>query len=306
MSLAKITLDLYRELDDKDQARFFAALLAEFSPDPGAGARRGEGVCGGAVGRQPGATQHRRRASAPGTAAAAEPGAGRHRHDPAHARAAAGIETRADRARRRRLGFASPAVVVVQSGLPADRSRGLAHARLSAGADHRARGGARDSRVERPAPAARGRRAVLRLLPSRAARRAADFPRGGADGPDGRLGAAVARCAIHIQRSEQGDDRRLLLDQQLPAGLARHIPRQLPHQERGRCAVEGVSAAQGVLHAVADPRLRRLARLAAQGARHRAIRPAGAGVEGRRRERSAPTSPRSPATRRVPSGAWRR
>jgi malonyl-CoA decarboxylase len=34
VSLAKITLDLYRELDDKEQARFFSALLAEFSPDP--------------------------------------------------------------------------------------------------------------------------------------------------------------------------------------------------------------------------------------------------------------------------------
>jgi malonyl-CoA decarboxylase len=34
VSLAKITLDLYRNLDKKDQARFFAALLAEFSPDP--------------------------------------------------------------------------------------------------------------------------------------------------------------------------------------------------------------------------------------------------------------------------------
>ena len=34
VSLAKVTLDLYRELDKKKQARFFAALLAEFSPDP--------------------------------------------------------------------------------------------------------------------------------------------------------------------------------------------------------------------------------------------------------------------------------
>jgi malonyl-CoA decarboxylase len=34
VSLAKTTLDLYRELDSKEQARFFAALLAEFSPDP--------------------------------------------------------------------------------------------------------------------------------------------------------------------------------------------------------------------------------------------------------------------------------
>ena len=34
VSLAKITRDLYRELDRKGQERFFAALLAEFSPDP--------------------------------------------------------------------------------------------------------------------------------------------------------------------------------------------------------------------------------------------------------------------------------
>ena len=34
VSLAKATLDLYRELDRKEQQRFFAALLAEFSPDP--------------------------------------------------------------------------------------------------------------------------------------------------------------------------------------------------------------------------------------------------------------------------------
>ena len=34
VSLARITLDLYRELDRKEQARFFAALLTEFSPDP--------------------------------------------------------------------------------------------------------------------------------------------------------------------------------------------------------------------------------------------------------------------------------
>ena len=34
MSLATTTLDLYRALDRKDQARFLSALLAEFSPDP--------------------------------------------------------------------------------------------------------------------------------------------------------------------------------------------------------------------------------------------------------------------------------
>jgi len=34
VSLARTTLDLYRDLDKKDQARFFTAFLAEFSPDP--------------------------------------------------------------------------------------------------------------------------------------------------------------------------------------------------------------------------------------------------------------------------------
>src|SRR5947207_13281454 len=34
VSLAKTTLDLYGELDIKDQTRFFSALLAQFSPDP--------------------------------------------------------------------------------------------------------------------------------------------------------------------------------------------------------------------------------------------------------------------------------
>jgi malonyl-CoA decarboxylase len=34
VSLAKITLDLYGDLDKKEQARFFSRLLAEFSPDP--------------------------------------------------------------------------------------------------------------------------------------------------------------------------------------------------------------------------------------------------------------------------------
>jgi malonyl-CoA decarboxylase len=35
VALARSTLDLYRELDKKEQARFIAALLGEFSPDPG-------------------------------------------------------------------------------------------------------------------------------------------------------------------------------------------------------------------------------------------------------------------------------
>ena len=34
VSLAKITLDMYSELGDRESARFFVALLTEFSPDP--------------------------------------------------------------------------------------------------------------------------------------------------------------------------------------------------------------------------------------------------------------------------------
>jgi malonyl-CoA decarboxylase len=34
VTLAKITLDLYRDLDRKEQVRFFASLASEFSPDP--------------------------------------------------------------------------------------------------------------------------------------------------------------------------------------------------------------------------------------------------------------------------------
>ena len=34
VSLARVTIDMYRELDKKEQAQFFAVLLAEFSPNP--------------------------------------------------------------------------------------------------------------------------------------------------------------------------------------------------------------------------------------------------------------------------------
>src|SRR6516225_1962004 len=34
VSLARVTIDLYRELDKKEQAQFFAVLLADFSPNP--------------------------------------------------------------------------------------------------------------------------------------------------------------------------------------------------------------------------------------------------------------------------------
>ena len=46
----------------------------------------------------------------------------------------------------------------------------------------------------------------------------------------------IARRAIHFERSQPGDHGGFLLDQQLPAGLARSVARQLPHQTRCRRA----------------------------------------------------------------------
>ena len=46
---------------------------------------------------------------------------------------------------------------------------------------------------------------------------------------------------------------RVLLDQQLPAGPAQRVARQLPDQARGRAAQARTAAAEDLLHAVADP-----------------------------------------------------
>jgi malonyl-CoA decarboxylase len=76
----------------------------------------------------------------------------------------------------------------------------------------------RDRRLGRPAPAPAARPPLLRVLPPAAARRAADLRRGG---------AAAARCRRDRAADRQGvaplpptvQGRRVLLDQQLPAGL---------------------------------------------------------------------------------------
>ena len=76
-----------------------------------------------------------------------------------------------------------------------------------------------------------------------------------------------------------GDDRRLLLDQQLPAGPARRLVRQFPDQAGGRGAVARAAGAADLRHPVAGAGLRRLAR-------------PGAGRPGGRRPRRASTSRR--------------
>ena len=223
MSLAKVTLDLYRELDDKEQARFFAALLAEFSPDPAARARDIESVRRRAFGRQFGATEHSRRAAAPGAAPAAEPRARRHRRDPAHARTASGIETRPDASSMPSTGIF--AICCRRGSIPASCKSFESTGTLPLTCWSRSSRTRRCTRFAGGTTFAAGCRqtVVALLLPPGTARRAADLSGGGADGPNGRLGPALARRPIHVERSRQGDHRRLLLDQQLPAWLARHI-----------------------------------------------------------------------------------
>ena len=68
-----------------------------------------------------------------------------------------------------------------------------------------------------------------------------------------------------ILAGQGGDDRRLLLDQQLPAGLARRLVRQFPDQAGGRGAVARTARAADLRHFVAGAGLRGLARPGARG-----------------------------------------
>jgi malonyl-CoA decarboxylase len=94
---------------------------------------------------------------------------------------------------------------------------------------------------------------ATRLFPSGAAGRAADLRRGRADRPDGRDGRAAARGTGSLGQSRPGHHRRVLLDQQLPAGTQGGLARQLPDQAGRRRAVAGAPEAQGLLHALTDP-----------------------------------------------------
>ena len=95
------------------------------------------------------------------------------------------------RARPRRRASAG---FLVQQGVSRAAQDRLVDARQHPGKDHPLRGGARDPRLGRSAPPHRsGRPPLLRVLPSRAGRRAADFRRGGAD--RGRSRARSRRCS---------------------------------------------------------------------------------------------------------------
>ena len=94
---------------------------------------------------------------------------------------------------RHRLRPDAPAALVVQPRLPAPGAHRLAHLGDRAREADPVRGGARDPGLARPAPAPRGRPALLRVLPSAAARRADHLHRGGADARHERARPAAAR-----------------------------------------------------------------------------------------------------------------
>ena len=94
-------------------------------------------------------------------------------------------------------------------------------------------------------------------LPERTAHlRRGRAARGGAAG-DRAADREEVRHGVDVE-ALQG--RRVLLDQQLPAGPARRLARQLPDQAGRRATEDRVSVDQDLLHPVADPGLRALAR----------------------------------------------
>jgi hypothetical protein len=101
-------------------------------------------------------------------------------------------------------------------------------------------------------PPAGSRPALLRVLPSAAARRADHFHRGGADARHERAGAAAARHARAGLRHERRRLRGVLLDHQLPGRPARHFLRQPADQAGGRRSASASSRTCG-----ASPRCRR-------------------------------------------------
>ena len=242
---------------------------------------------------------HRR--GAPGAVPAPEHGARRHRDAGGDAPRAAARPEEAPGVDRHRRRPAAPVPLLVQPRLPAPGAHRLAHPGDRAGEADRIRGGARGAGLARPAPAARSRPALLRVLPPAAARRAADLHRGRADARHERAGAAAAR---HGGAGGDGRARRprdVLLDHQLPGGPARHFLRQPADQAGGGGTEARIAAPAQLRDAVADSRLPALAR----GARHarracRSARRPSSGTRCWRRSRSRAGIP-APRTKRCRS-----
>src|SRR6266480_1488955 len=190
--------------------------------------------CGGLPGRahcrEPEPPAGQRRAGTAGAVPSAQHGTGRHRRAGGDAQAAAQGPPDAPAMARRRRGPAALAALLVQPRLPAPRAHRLAHLRDRARKADPVRGGARDPWMARAAPAPRIRPPLLRLFPSAAARRADHLHRGGAGARHERARAAAARRRLAGGDGLERRLRHVLLDHQLPGGIARHLVRQPAHQ----------------------------------------------------------------------------
>ena len=182
LRLARTLLARFEEADEAERLAFFELLAERFDVDAGhveRAARR--------YGEAPNAANlsilmDGGRAAAAGALPAAEPGARRDRPAGAHARVPAGAGGNAPGTRAARSRLQAPLPLVVQPGIPGASGDRLEHPGQRAREDHRLRGGARHRQLGGAARAARtARPALLRLLPSGDARRAADLRRGGAD-----------------------------------------------------------------------------------------------------------------------------
>ena len=169
-------------------------------------------------------------------------------------------------------GPARPARRVVRHRLPRTAADRLEQPGGAAGEAGGLRGGARDPLLARSQEPAGFRPPLLCVLSSAHAGRAADLRRGGAgEGAGGQRAEAAGREGAGAG-SARGGYRDLLFDQQLPAGPGGHQLRQFPDQARGGGTVGRIPQSEDVRHAVADPRVSRLAgREACRG-------PAGAAV----------------------------
>jgi hypothetical protein len=142
-AIASATLERWRGLDADGVNRFFKLLASDFDPDPGEVLRLAENY---AISRSPDNLVKLARAAEP-------PRQERLRRLNRAAGGTAGIVQMRSRllaagcARR----LPAPAVVVVQPRLPEAGAGGLELAGRAARADHPARGGPRDRRLERPA-----------------------------------------------------------------------------------------------------------------------------------------------------------
>ena len=251
----------------------------------GAAARGGRGLAGRAEPGTRGPSGRGRRATASGAAAPAQHGAGRHCRAGRAAAGTAGPPQGRTDAAHPGCRPASPAGIMVQPRLPGAAPDRLADARRGTGKTHPLRGRARDSGMGRPAPAAGSGPPLLRLLPSRAARRAADLRRGRAGARHGRGDRAPARARPAPGACRGGRQRDLLLDLELPGRPARHLVRQLPDQAGGRGAEGRTAPARPLRHAVAGAGLPPLAGTAPCCRRRRIAVPSGRGGVVRRRSR---------------------